>query len=271
VHLLQAGPAVTDPLQPYEAASRVPIQGKCWVMANMVGGLDGCAAVGGRVGALSDDIDTQLFRQMRSVADVILVGAETVRRESYGPVHIDDAHRFARRAAGRSSLPRVAVVSRSLDLDWAGPLFADTHPSAPPIVVTCAAADSERVKAATNVADVLVAGESTVDFRLAVNLLRGLVRRTPSDTTVVLCEGGPAVLGELVTADLLDELCLTLSPVLGGDPLPLAVFRGQHGDLAPYELAHVLNHHSTLFLRYVRRGASRQAGAVDLRGQDSHL
>jgi riboflavin biosynthesis pyrimidine reductase len=247
-------------------------------MANMVGGLDGCAAVGGRVGALSDDVDAELFRRMRSVADVVLVGAETVRRERYGPVRLSDEARDARRAAGRASMPRLALVSRSLDIDWTLPLFSDSHPSASPIVVTCAGADPERVKHAADVAEVLVAGDSSVDFRVAIPLLAALVRhRAPDTPAIVLCEGGPVVLGELVTAGLLDELCLTLSPVLGGDPLPVAVFRVQLGELAAYELAHVLGHGSTLFLRYVRREPSANgkapeapvAPSVDLGRQES--
>jgi riboflavin biosynthesis pyrimidine reductase len=261
VHHLQPGPAIVDPLQPYESAPRVPRNGPCWVLANMVGGLDGCAAVGGRVGSLSDDLDAELFRLMRAVADVVLVGAETVRREGYGPVRLSEERRLARRAAGRSSVPRMAVVTRSLDLDFDSALFADSHPSAPAIVVTCETASPERRERAADVAEVVVVGEKSVDFAGALPVLHELVGGSRSGRpTVVLCEGGPAVLGEVVTAGLLDEYCLTLSPMMGGDPLPLAVFRGQH-ELADFDLAHVLEHGNTLYLRYVRSEPGSPADA----------
>jgi riboflavin biosynthesis pyrimidine reductase len=68
---------------------------------------------------------------------------------------------------------------------------------------------------------------------------------------VVLCEGGPTLLGELISLDLLDELCLTLSPVLGGDPLPVAV-SPPDAPLIRLALAHTLVGEGTLYLRYQR-------------------
>src|SRR6478752_6724615 len=94
---------VEDPLTLYRDVARVPRPGGpgCWVMANMVAGLDGCAAVGGRVAVLSGAVDRALFLAMRSLADVVLVGASTVREEGYGPVRLTEAQQAARRAAGR--------------------------------------------------------------------------------------------------------------------------------------------------------------------------
>ena len=67
----------------------------------------------------------------------------------------------------------------------------------------------------------------------------------------MLTEGGPTLLGELVAADLLDELCLTLAPLMGGDPLPVAV-RPVTTELSEFVLRHVLADSSNLFLRYER-------------------
>jgi riboflavin biosynthesis pyrimidine reductase len=91
VHILQAGPEVTAPLAPYAQVDRTRPGGGCWVMGHMVGGLDGSAAIGGRVGDLSTAPDANLFVLMRALADVVLVGAQTVRRERYGAVRLPAA------------------------------------------------------------------------------------------------------------------------------------------------------------------------------------
>ena len=112
-------------------------------------------------------------------------------------------------------------------------------------MITCAAADPERLEQARQVADVIVAGGDRVEPDLA---LRRLAER---GHRVVLCEGGPTWLGELVAAGLVDELCLTLAPLMGGDPLPVAV-APPGAPLAHFALRHVLRGDDTLFLRYER-------------------
>src|SRR5205823_9176492 len=133
--------------------------------------------------------DRRVFAALRSLADVVFVAAGTVRAEHYGP----------------AALP-IAVVSGSLRLDWEAPFFtAATHR---PIVVTHRRAPGDEAVRASKVADVLVAGESGVDLDLAVAQLgeRGFGH--------VLAEGGPSLNGALGGAGVLDELCLTLAPLL---------------------------------------------------------
>jgi riboflavin biosynthesis pyrimidine reductase len=211
----------------------------------MVGGLDGSAAIGGRVGALSTGPDAALFRLMRTLADVVLVGAETVRREGYRSIRLPEKQAAARRAAGRPAVPRLAVVTRSLGLDWSGNTFAGAPAESRALVITCKAADARLVDCARGVADVIMAGEDRVDPGQAVLRLGELGHR------VVLCEGGPTLLGELVAADRLDELCLTIAPLMGGDPLPVAV-APPGAPLRHFTLQHVLRDGGTLFLRYER-------------------
>jgi riboflavin biosynthesis pyrimidine reductase len=244
---LDEGDEIPDLIAPYAAADRSAPAGPCWVLANMVGGLDGSAAMGGRVGELSDDTDRRLFRALRGLADVVLVGAETVRRERYGPVRLPDEATAARRAQGRPDTPPLAVVSRSLTLDLGAPLFTEPDGASRTIVVTCEASPPDRRAAVAEVADVVVAGGERVEAAEALAALAG------RGAAVVLCEGGPTLLGELAAADLLDELCLTLSPVLGGDPLPVAV---APAGAAPTRLrrAHVLAEGDSLYLRYERPG-----------------
>ena len=124
--MLEPGPRIADPLAPYAQVTRTRADGRCWVMAHMVGGLDGSAAIGGRVGDLSTAPDAELFRLMRALADVVLVGAETVRAEGYGVVRLPAERATARVAAGRPATPPLAVVSRSLKLDWSARAFASS-------------------------------------------------------------------------------------------------------------------------------------------------
>ena len=242
---LMPGPPIADPLAPYAEVKRSRADGRCWVMAHMVGGLDGSAAIGGRVGDLSTAPDAELFRLMRALADVVLVGAATVRAEHYGVVRLPPERAAERVASGRPATPPLAVVTRSLDLDWSAPAFADAPPDARTLVITCAAADPRRLDRAREVADVIVAGQDRVDPERALRRLGERGHR------VVLCEGGPTWLGELVAAGLVDELCLTLAPLMGGDPLPVAVAL-PGAPLAHFALRHVLQGDDTLFLRYER-------------------
>jgi riboflavin biosynthesis pyrimidine reductase len=137
------------------------------------------------------------------------------------------------------------VVTRSLELDWSSRAFADAPPEARTLVITCAAADPRRLEQARQAADVIVAGGDRVEPDLA---LRRLAER---GHRVVLCEGGPTWLGELVAAGLVDELCLTIAPLMGGDPLPVSV-TPPGAPLARFALRHVLQGDDTLFLRYER-------------------
>jgi riboflavin biosynthesis pyrimidine reductase len=213
----------------------------------MVAGLDGTASVNGRVGSLSTTPDQELFRRMRQIADVVLVGAETVRREGYGPVRLSTEAQEQRRRQGLSPTPPLAVVSRSLAFDWTAKAFTEAAEGARTQVITCAAADPERRAEAERVADIIVAGDDRVEPAAAMQALAERGRR------VVLCEGGPTWLGELVAADRLDELCLSISPVIGGDPLPVSVTPPGAG-LARFELKGAMAEDDTIFLRYERDG-----------------
>jgi riboflavin biosynthesis pyrimidine reductase len=246
VHELERGAEVPDALGPYLAVDRSRPRHECWVTGHMVAGLDGTASVDGRVGSLSTKPDQELFRRMRQIADIVLVGAETVRRERYGTVRLDDDAQAQRRRQGQAPTPPLAVVSRSLAFDWTAKVFADAPEDARTHVITCTAADPERRAEAEKFAEVIVAGDDRVEPVAAMRALAELGHR------VVLCEGGPNWLGELVAADRLDELCLSMAPLMGGDPLPISVTPPGAG-LAEFELRGVMGEDDTLFLRYERR------------------
>lgn len=179
-----------------------------WVVVNMVASVDGGVTVDGASEALGGEGDLAGFRGLRAAVDVVLVGAGTARTEEYGPAKVRPAARRARRDRGQAPRPVVAVVSRSLDLQGAERLF---EPDAGPIVVTPTDSDPQRRDALrARGATVLVAGEGDVDLGDALAQLeaRGLSR--------VLVEGGPRLNRDMLSAGLVDELFLTVSPMLVG-------------------------------------------------------
>jgi riboflavin biosynthesis pyrimidine reductase len=249
MHQLLPSADYHDALEPYAAVTRRARPTRPWVLANMVCGIDGSTAVSGRVGPLSSPADAALFKRLRSLADVVLVGASTVRQERYGPVRLADDLRDTRTAAGRPPVPPIAVVTRSIGFDWSTPLFAAGE-GPRPIVVTCDAAGDAAIADAERHAEVLIAGTDRVEVERALELLgeRG--------HQVVLCEGGATLLGELAAGDLLDELCLTISPLMGGDSLPVAR-ASDAPSLRAFGLAHVGREGDALFLRYERGMSGR--------------
>lgn len=174
--------------------------------AVFVASVDGAATVSGRAGGLGNDIDRQLFALNRALADVIVVGAGTVRTEGYGPAEDDPQWRDLR--LGRSATAPMAVVSRSLDLDFTSPLFTAAPDSARTMVITCEDAPTEAREKVAEIAEVVVAGTDRVDLSAALSQLhtRGF--------THIVCEGGPTPFAQLLAADQIDELCLTRSPAL---------------------------------------------------------
>jgi riboflavin biosynthesis pyrimidine reductase len=224
-----------------------------WLRANMVESLDGAATVDGRSGGLSGAADEQVFAMLRAHADVILAGAGTARAEHYGPVRPEsEGLRWAFLRDGRAPSAPIAVVTRALDLDTTSPLFTGAPPHARTIVITTGSAPAERRAAAARTAEVIVAGEASVDLKAAVDALaeRGHQR--------ISCEGGPHLLAQLAGAGLLDELCLTISPLLAGPDADRIVTGGlpiPGGGAQPFTLAHVLADEGFLICRYVRQAA----------------
>lgn len=212
------------------AAAYAPPPGR-HVRANFVVSTDGATTVGGVSAGLSGPADRELFHVLRSLCDVVLVGATTARRENYG----------AARASDGRKPPPVAVVSRSLDLDPDARLFAEA--TVRPWVLTVSSAPAERRAALSRVAHVVDAGEHSVDIPVALDALSaaGLDR--------VLCEGGPHLLGDVVAAGALDDLCLSIAPVLAGGAGDRLLAGLPIVPPVPLRIEQILEDEGTLFLR----------------------
>jgi riboflavin-specific deaminase-like protein len=208
---------------------------------NFVAALDGAISVEGRSGGLGSDGDRRVFRVLRALADAVLVGAGTAAAEGYRPITADSPVGLVRARLGRPAVAPVAVVSRRASLSPDDQLV--TEAVTPTLLVTCAAADADRRAALTAAGvQVLVCGDEDVDLPAAVDALadRGLVQ--------LVCEGGPALFRAALAAGVVDELDLSIAPLLvGGGP---GLVPGTLGVPARAELTQVLTEDDVLFTRY---------------------
>ncbi len=226
-----------------EARARPASAARPHVALNMVSSVDGRAAIGARSGGLSAAADRALFHALRAATDAVLVGAGTARSEGYGRTIRDPATRRARERAGRAAEPIACIVSARLALDETLPLLRE--PESRVVIVTASerslpdvAAGVDYVRAATR--------DGAVDLPEA---LRDLGERF--GVRHVLCEGGPTLNADLFAAGAVDELFLSLAPIVAGGDDPLRIV-GPDAALPPVslELAGAFLVDSFLFLRY---------------------
>jgi riboflavin biosynthesis pyrimidine reductase len=222
--------------------------GRRWVRANMVASADGAVTLDGRSGGLSGPADRTVFVVLRSLADLVLVGAGTARTERYRPVRA--AQIWAALRPDRAALPPIAVVSASLDLAGCEPLLSAPPGPTQTIVITTRAAAAARKSAIGAQARIVEAGADRVDIGEALGKLADLGYQH------VLVEGGPVLLGQLIRAGLLDELCLTMSPTLttgSAGRIVAGQGAGPAAAAARLSLAHVLADDDFLLCRYLAR------------------
>ncbi|MBF4633430.1 pyrimidine reductase family protein [Agreia pratensis] len=210
---------------------------------NFITSLDGSATVKGLSGGLGGPADKLVFDTLRRLSDVVLVGAGTVRAEGYGAMRLSDADATWREAHGLAAQPAFALVSGRLDLDPTSDIFAKAPVR--PLVLTSASAPTEARAALGGVADVISCGDDHVEPQRIIDTLveRGL--------TQILCEGGPSLFGTFIAADLVDELCLTVSPLLEGGA-GIRIAHGESEAARRMRLVHVLESDGLLLTRYAR-------------------
>lgn len=224
-----------------------------WVRANFIASLDGAATHGGHTRELNNADDKRVFDLLRMMCDVVLVGAGTVRAEGYADLGIDRKAIAWRVGHGLPAQPTLALVSAQLSLS-AG-MAALARSPVRPIIFTLERSAPEKRQALSAVADIVACGRDTLDCRamLAALAERGLVQ--------VLCEGGPHLFGALIEADCIDELCLTLSPVLENGAAGRIV-AGAAQTTRSMRLGHAISVGSMLMVRYERDRTRARTGPL---------
>lgn len=209
---------------------------------NFVTSVDGAVTVDGYSAGLSGEPDKRVFRLLRMLCDGLVVAGGTMRHERYRPLRLDERRRAWRREHGLPEFPTLVVVSGSVNLDPTHPALADAPVR--PIVLTHAAATAPPGLA--DVADLVGCGDDRVD------LAAGLVELRRRGLGQLLCEGGPHLFGALTAADLVDEVCLTVAPLLAGAG-PGRITAGEPSPVRHLPLRHVLAAaDGGLLLRYAR-------------------
>ena len=239
-----------EPLDPFDPATltdpgdRTAPPERPWVMANMVMSADGAHSVAGRSGGLASPADKLLFHTLRAAADAILVAAETARVERYRRPSTRPELLEGRRARGQGDAPRLVVVTRCGRFPEDQPFFEGDGPD--PLVLHPAGGPAPGPMPGVELRAV---GEGAdVDLAAALaDLRREGVRH-------LLCEGGPRLLGQLHRSGVLDELFVTLSPVLAGGT-ELGLLGPIPESASPVHLHRVLEEDGSLFLTYRTRPA----------------
>jgi riboflavin biosynthesis pyrimidine reductase len=211
-----------------------------YTVANMIESVDGRGSFDGRSSALGDAGDKQVFRALRSVCDVVLVGTGTLATEHYGRLVRDAEVAAARERLGVAAQPLLCTVSRSGHIPPGIPLLAD--PDARMVIYAGAAVDLGDTAASVEVVtldpDQLSLASALHDLRVRLH------------ARLVLCEGGPTVLGQLIGEHAIDELFLTFAGKLAGGSGPAIVSGLALGDPLAVSLRWLLEQDGSLFLRY---------------------
>ena len=228
----------------FNLQERSPTTERPYVLANMVSSMDGAISVDGVSAGLGGPADFEVFMALRSLVDVIIVGAGTVRAERYKAPKPGERAQKLRSERGQADRPLIAVISQSANLSPDLPLFSD--PSYRPLIITGSDADPVALELLETKAEFARVSTAAVDPPEVLDILwrRGHRR--------ALLEGGPSLNGVFIEADCIDEWNLTLSPNLVGGGSARAA-HGHAGVLHGFDLSHVWTSDELLFIQWRRR------------------
>jgi riboflavin-specific deaminase-like protein len=230
---------VADEVGALELVSRA-LEQRPYVITNFAVTLDGRATISGRSGPIGSKTDTAMLVGLRTRVDAVMIGAGTMRAESYGRVIGDPEKRKRREREGLSPDPLMVIVSGRLHLPWDAPLFTEGHGR----VLIATMSDAEPPECKTPVQVLRQAG--SLDLGALLERLRH-----EFGVRALLCEGGPHLHGELIDADLVDELFVTQATKLAGGSGP-GLVAGLPERVREVEIAWLLAEEATgeLFGRY---------------------
>jgi riboflavin-specific deaminase-like protein len=212
-----------------------------FVFVNMISTVDGRAGRDGRSATIGSEADLELLLELRTKADAVLIGTGTLRAEGYDRLVKRAERRARRRAAGLTEDPLAVILSRRFDVPWEAGLFQ--APEQPVLVYTHADAGvPPELPAPVEVVRLEVAGLTEMLADLRARGVRALLN-----------EGGPTLHGALWAAGMVDELFLTIAPLVTGDAdEPNIVEGGRLPGAEELELVSVDRVGSEVFLRYGR-------------------
>ena len=211
-----------------------------WVMMNMISSIDGGTSVAGKSSELGDEDDKTMFQALRAVPDVILVGARTVAAENYQPVTLDAERRAMRSEMGLAEVPTLAIVTGRLSIDPESRVLGD--PDHKPLLITSTQADPSKL---------VLIGDSA-DVAILPDLEPQTILDHLGAARVVLLEGGPTLNGHFVVADLVDEVNLSVSPVLLSGESPRIAWGGAAVPAHQMRRDRVVFGDRLMFVRYLR-------------------
>jgi len=219
------------------------LPGRPYTVTNMVATADGRATFEGRTEGISSKADRALFHSLRAQVDAVMVGPATIALERYGPLARRPEVRRRRAELGLAEVPLAVTASRSLELPADAPLFQDPESR----IVVLTNSDREPPRCPAQLIVERIPGDE-------LDLVAGMERlRLVHGVRAMLHEGGPTVLAAMLAPGLVDELFLTVSPMLVGGGEPSVVEGTAFGQPRRLQLVSVFEHESFLFLRYALR------------------
>ncbi|MFM1826395.1 MAG: hypothetical protein RLZZ37_1030 [Actinomycetota bacterium] len=220
---------------------------KPWIRANMVQTLDGSVLDSlGSTELITNDIDKSVFRTLRQLSDVVIVGSKTASKNKYQDIKINEQNKEIRRKLKLKPNPRLAIISNNLNFDHN--FFTNWQDNLPPLIYTHKE-NQIQVEKYQNLAEIVLCGQNQVDLKaVKKDLIQKSFKR-------ILCEGGPTLLNSMFQNNLIDELDLTMQIQLSHSIEHLKIAQGPL--LKPFiklKPIHVIQHEKTLLLRYLVDG-----------------
>jgi len=186
-------------------------EGRGWLRTNFVMSLDGSVqGPDGRSGTINTASDRHVFAVQRALADAVVVGANTARFEGYRAIDLEPWQLEIRDQEGLAPYPVLVIISASADLDPMIAVPADGTGGSVMIITTAGKSEDDLEPLRSAGITVVMTEGSTLDLAAIIDQLAG------TGLPRLLCEGGPQLHNHLLADGLVDEVALTLAPVVVG-------------------------------------------------------